>query len=257
MTSAFESYAKQVMRLVFNSVMPNLARRKKSYQMLELTFAIDDTYTFWYLGANNSPQLSRTPKIIRNIINPMNDEVKSLVLELSDLPEAFVNMRYGDRYGKFRLVYSEYEADIRNTTYNPCTEFNAKWSLAKSAVLGTASLHDYKTRVESANLREVKKFTRAAWDKCRAKYKNPETCLQSETVRKVLNERYANYVDKASVSMDSSGDEEGERDARDAKIAELVEARLREMAGIGEPGAEGEDGAGAGAGASASGSAAN
>mmetsp|Transcript_43910 Transcript_43910/g.70249 ORF Transcript_43910/g.70249 Transcript_43910/m.70249 type:complete len:1012 (+) Transcript_43910:449-3484(+) len=230
MSSAFETYAKSVMRFIFQAAIPQLQKKRKSYQLFELNFMLDSSYGFWYIGANGSPQLSRTPRVVEKVIRPMQDELKSVVLETSDVPEALAGMRYGDQYGGFRLVYSDYENDIANNTYNPCKEFKHKFSLAKSAVLSTAKIHDFKTRVESANLRELKKYTRMAWDKCRVKGKT-ETCYESEMVRRVCKQRYEDYLDKTSVGM---AEEEGlkkQQEDRDQAVQQYVESRMKEMAG--------------------------
>jgi len=232
MSSAFATYAKQVMRLLFHAIRPNLQRKPKTYQLMELTFIVDNAFTFWYVGANSSPQLSRSPKVNKEVIQPMQDEIKSVVLETHDTPEALAGMRYGDSYGDLRLVFSEFEDHIRNETFNPCEAFASKWTLSKVALELTAKLHDYKTRVENANMRELKKYTRAAWDKCRSKGK-VETCMQSDAVRRALRDRYEAYLDKSAVVMESDQQEaEDAKARREKEIEEYVQSRLEDVAGI-------------------------
>lgn len=231
MTSAFETFAKRVMLLLFHSAKPYLVRKIKSYQLLELNFLIDDAFTMYYISANRVPQLSRSTRIWKQVIQPMQDGMKSLVLETNDVPEAFVGMKYGDKHGGFRLVYSDYEFYIQNRTYDPCSEFSGKWSFGRSEMRNVAQVHDYKTRVDNANTRELKKYTKAVWDKCRSKYKS-ETCQASEMVRKSIAERFEIFTAKSSVTVTSVEDEAlSTEQARLDQIEAFVQRRVAELTG--------------------------
>jgi hypothetical protein len=45
-------------------------------------------------------------------------------MRLNQSPSAFANMRAGDRYGGFHMVFSELEEEANGETYDPCYEFH-------------------------------------------------------------------------------------------------------------------------------------
>ena len=54
----------------------------------------------------------------------MVEEMHDLTTELHENPSpVFENMRVGDRYGEFELIFSELEEECAPVAYNPCVEF--------------------------------------------------------------------------------------------------------------------------------------
>lgn len=205
-------YVHRVMRTVFGASRERLSSKERSYQLFELTFAIDSSFTLWYISANRNPSANDYYRAFKN-------NMVSLVLEVNMLPEVFTQMRYGDSYGSFRLVWSDYEEEFKNVTESVCDEFHPRWSYPRSVLERTAQLHNTASRVESANLREYKKYTKVAWDKCRSKYSREYCFRESDSLRKALKERFEDYAAKSRIT---STDEETE-----ARITQ----RLEELSG--------------------------
>ena len=203
-------YVQRVMRTIFKANRNRLIPKDRSFQLFELTFAVDSSFTFWYIAANRNPVLNHYYKAFR-------DNMVSLVLEVNTLPEVFTQMRYGDRYGSFRMVWSDYEEEVRNISESVCEEFHPRWTYPRAVLERTALLHNTANRAESANLREFKKYTKMAWDKCRLKYSREFCFKDSETLHKAISERVADYATKSRLP---TTDEEMEKQTK-ARLVEL------------------------------------
>lgn len=177
-----ETFQRRVSELVIRAARSRVPHVPKAHQLFELDFLLDDQLRMWYLHANAAPNFPSSLPLNQK----MQEDMRPLLLELADTPQAFAGMRPGDYYGSFRLVVSDYSditmgssrALTRHQRYDACAEFKKKWSIGRAGAKLTNELHDVSTRHRRANERELKKFISAKWAGCRAKGRAPATCGQ-------------------------------------------------------------------------------
>lgn len=206
--TVLEMFMKRVMVLIFRSIFEQLKEQrdqmKKSYQLFELNFVIDENYRPWFIGGVNgapsfhSRKSSGSGEKDYDVRAEMMENLKSLVLEVNDVPDAFSGMKYGDGYGGFRLLFSEYENVIANVTYDPCNEFSKHFGPPKAQVSYITKVHNAKEREGAANQRELRKYVREKWSNCRSK-RSVATC--AETTRKYITERYKIFLEKEKIRL--------------------------------------------------------
>jgi len=226
-----EAFMRRVGELVYRAVRPSIKPQPKTHQLFEMDFMIDANLRVWYLGSNSAPVFGQQV----DIRNAMKGDMRALVLELADTPEAFAGMRPGDYYGSFQLVASDLSDLILNATYNPCKEHKRKWSIPKSVAKRAADLHDVAGRSQAANARELRKYVRGKWEQCRAKGRATATCAQQ--TRDFITERYRIFLQKERMF-----------DMRDADVNQWADEKIAELSGLvvgeGESGAGGDSAAG-------------
>lgn len=209
--NVLDVYVQRVMRSTFLSNKNKLVVKDKSYELFELSFLIDSSFTLSYISANRNPKENK-------YLLDFKQNMISMVLETNTMPQVFTQLRYGDSYGVFRLIWSDYEEEIKNRTDNVCEEFGLKWAYSKAQMALNGALHNSIDRMESANLRELKKYTKVAWDKCRSKYSREYCFNESEVLRRAFMERYHIYAQKARI------------DESDA--TKYVQSRLMQLSGF-------------------------
>lgn len=227
-----ETFMRRTSELIFRAAMNKLINKPKTHHLYELDFVVDSSLRVWYMASNAVPSFAKKVDDPRSSLR--KGDLRALVLELADTPQAFAGMRYGDLYGPhFSLIYSEYDEYIRNATYNPCLVFKKKWAMPLSVAKRAAELHDVSGRSSAANERELKKYTLAKWSQCRQKGNAGLTCAQS--VRRFFAERRRIFLEKERVSDD---------ERIDALVEEWVDSRIE---GFLNPEAANLEGGGGGA----------
>jgi len=84
-------------------------------------------------------------------------------------------------------------------------------------------LHGAAERSERANLRELKKYTKMAWDKCRSRYSSQFCREESASTRKTVKDRYSIYLEKSGIQASRKTFEQ---------IEDYVQSRLNQLAGF-------------------------
>jgi len=212
-----ELFMRRVGELVFRASRSSIKPRAKTYQLFEMDFVVDANLRVWYIATNAAPVFAQRVDVMAD----MKGDLKALVLEIADTPEAFAGMRPGDTYGSFVLVQSDLSDRVLNTSlaYNPCAAFKKKWALPKTVAKRAAELHDVMGRSAAANARELRKYTRGKWDACRAKGRAVATCAQQ--TREFVTERYRIYLRK-----------ERKFDVPDAEVSQWVDEKIAELSGL-------------------------
>ena len=131
-------------------------------------------------------------------------------MEIADYPLAFINMKYGDGHGDFRLIYSDYEDEIAPVEYNPCLEFKKRYTLSKTHMARAAQIHDVSRRQKAANEREIRKYISGKWSACREKY-SANSCAAFPGIIKYVANRYRTFVVKEGLPRDEHQIERGPR----------------------------------------------
>ena len=212
-----ETFQRRVAELVYRAARPHLVSKPKTHHLIEMDFVVDESLRVWYIASNSAPTFSSEVPIRAK----MQDDMRSLVLELADAPEAYAKMRPGDGYGDFRLITSDFvdvHARGANTSvYDPCAEFKKKWSLPRSVARHAAVLHDVNERGHAANERELKKYVVGKWRQCRERGRASSTCAQ--LVRDFVTDRYRIFLQKERLPV------------VDAEVQEWVDDKLAELSG--------------------------
>ena len=218
-SSVLETYMKRVMLFAFRSAKARLVPSPKAYHLFEFNFMLGSGNNMWFLGANSIPTfnlLSVNPHL--RVREDIMQGLRPLVMELADSPLAYINMRYGDAHGDFRLIYSDYEDEINPFAYNPCREFKKKYALSKTHMERAAQIHSVALRQKAANERELKKYINGKWKACREKYSS-ESCSTFPGIIKYVSNRYRTFVEKGGLSRD------------EGQIEAWARAKLLEKAG--------------------------
>jgi hypothetical protein len=82
---------RRVGELVYRAARPAIKPLAKTHQLFEMDFALDSNLRVWYLASNAAPVFAQKLGVQAR----MRGDMRALVLEVADTPEAFAGMRAG------------------------------------------------------------------------------------------------------------------------------------------------------------------
>lgn len=203
----------------------------KNYKVVELVVSIDSSFQLHFIDTIFNPSFTRftsTSKTLQvesmkqTYFDEIRDDMIELTLQASMSPQLFLAMNRGDGFGNFKLVFNEAleRAETKQLDPNICSKFKQKWGPDQKMLKQVNSLHNIQFKTRKANLREFKKYTKIAYEKCRVK-STPTFCTQhSKATRSTFKKRVELYFEKERV------------DYNETQVEELIIERFEGLSGL-------------------------
>ncbi|GBG32320.1 Protein polyglycylase TTLL10 [Hondaea fermentalgiana] len=228
-SSTLRPYLRKVMEFAFHSARPEIARllsrqraasnddqeaeasEQHHHQLFAFDFVLGKSFRVHLESVRGDPEgaaswfpvetMRETSVEVHEVLTTLAQERRRLVLELAASPGAFARMRYGDKYGGFRLVFSEMEELRYNLKYDPCEWFgkDAQAFLGAAQLKRTADLQDFREKRRVSHKREMEKYVKKRWASCKLRSSKDakESCIYGE-----IAYRYLVYVQKERIPYD-------------------------------------------------------